>query len=705
MFKKLTIILIIPVALVAGIFLFRVQNNKEIEAAAAPREGLVGYWTLNQNDINGTTAYDRSGNGFNATLTSSPTNATGKIREGLNFASSAYLNIPYTATTSLYADNAITFSAWVKPNTDPAAYDCIVGTTTNGGFNNGYALYWIGNSWRFFVNLYTSNVAFTAAVYPASDRNWRHIVGTYDKNAGSNQINIYVDGVKGTPGTLAVPISYGASPPFTIGKCGGYAQYFKSIIDDVRIYNRALSAQEVANLYNSAKTSFAQAPVRASSTPVSGGKLVGWWTMDANDTSSLNIYDKSGQGNTANAQGTAIAAGKINQARNQTSNTAILLNSNVVLGSSSSLSIWFQATAAPPIMIAGKSTDALPYVYFLNATSIALETDTGAFASFSFPAINIGTWNHLVVTRSGGTSRIYLNGVESTSGGQSLAGDITINEFGAYGGAAYYWRGLFDDVRIYNYALSAQDVANLYNAAAQKYTAAPPRQGLVGWWTLDQNDIRYAGTATTTFDKSGNQNTGTFSIGANTYGATSTQGRIGQALNFDGQNDQILISDPGTNSILDITSTITISAWGKWNTGGSNGDSYLLGKGTDMYDLLVYQADNGKVTFYATGLSSPYSVKTNGAYNDNKWHLFTGTYDSAGGSNNMKIYVDGALENQATRTGTISTDNVSLGIGVLGAATGYRWNGSLDDVRIYNRVLSAAEVSALYQSAAKNYVK
>jgi len=74
------------------------------------------------------------------------------------------------------------------------------------------------------------------------------------------------------------------------------------------------------------------------------------------------------------------------------------------------------------------------------------------------------------------------------------------------------------------------------------------QDGLVGYWNMDSNDIY----GSTLYDKSGIENNGTI------YGATSTLGKIKQALSFDGEDDYVEVPD---NSTLDITDEITIEVW------------------------------------------------------------------------------------------------------------------------------------------------
>ena len=103
----------------------------------------------------------------------------------------------------------------------------------------------------------------------------------------------------------------------------------------------------------------------------------------------------------------------------------------------------------------------------------------------------------------------------------------------------HYFGKLADEVRVYNRALSPQEVRYHYN-----------RGGPVAYWKFDE------GTGTTTYDGSGNNKTGQMITVASS--PTWVSGKYGSALNFDGTNDYIQVAD---NSTLDITDAITLEAW------------------------------------------------------------------------------------------------------------------------------------------------
>lgn len=187
-------------------------------------------------------------------------------------------------------------------------------------------------------------------------------------------------------------------------------------------------------------------------------------------------------------------------------------------------------------------------------------------------------------------------------------------------------------------------------------------------------------------DTSGNNNSG-LNNGA-TCGAT---GKLNTALSFNGTNNYISI--PDANS-LDLTTNISVSAWVYAN-------SYplwatILGKTTsgswaNGYGLAHYTGTND-IHFWVTSYSSTNAVAT---VPTGGWHHIIGTYDGS----IIKIYLDGVQQDSRPRTGAISTNNSALNIGCANSGA-YFWNGRIDEVAVFNRALTATEVSDIYKRGA-----
>lgn len=203
--------------------------------------------------------------------------------------------------------------------------------------------------------------------------------------------------------------------------------------------------------------------------------------------------------------------------------------------------------------------------------------------------------------------------------------------------------------------------------------------GLVGYWKMDE------GTGTSASDSSGNGNNGVWS-GSGTHYVT---GKIGAyAGQFNGTDDSVDLGNP--NALM--PSYVSISAWFKTTGTGAE----LVRKRLYGYSLELIPGDQttpvGGVTFWiynSTGVQ--YAALPSQTYNNGQWHQAVGVYDGSA----VTLYIDGA--HIATQNaGTIYYGLGSISLGKDGDYNGGFFNGSLDDVRIYNRTLSQTEVSNLY---------
>jgi len=212
-----------------------------------------------------------------------------------------------------------------------------------------------------------------------------------------------------------------------------------------------------------------------------------------------------------------------------------------------------------------------------------------------------------------------------------------------------------------------------------------PMDGLVSWWRMD--DTNQTGEGALVEDYM-NRNNGTAYGNASQTGFDS--GYMGLAFEFDGDGDYI---DCGKPMIL-TNSPLTYSAWVKTSQpagtvierGAGSRGAQLVVNGT--YGEFSYRYDSSTVTTI-TGISS---------INDNEWHFLVGTIN---GSGNMSLYVDGALEAEGTSSLMPGDPVRGLTIGGIGSGAVYvdaALNGTIDEVMIYNRSLSANEIQDIYNS-------
>lgn len=203
--------------------------------------GLLGYYPFNGN------ALDESGNGKNGAVTSA-TLATDRFGNANSAYSFNGTTAVITTTLNTVTTGKISYCAWVKtPGSPNNGYmGMVYARSTQGLGGNGLTIYNTNNVVSDYSagNSTINNVIYS---YPnIVNNNWHYLVGTYDGSV----IKLYIDGVLQQQKNLSFKLSVDAN--FKIGQddIAGYARYYNGLIDDVRIYDRPLTANEVSLLYN-----------------------------------------------------------------------------------------------------------------------------------------------------------------------------------------------------------------------------------------------------------------------------------------------------------------------------------------------------------------------------------------------------------------------------------------------------------------------
>ncbi len=201
--------------------------------------------------------------------------------------------------------------------------------------------------------------------------------------------------------------------------------------------------------------------------------------------------------------------------------------------------------------------------------------------------------------------------------------------------------------------------------------------GMVGRWHFDEN------SGTTAGDSSGNGNDGTIN------GATWTTGKCGSALRFDGSSDWV---DCGDDASL-VPTNISFEAWIKpFNPGGSWQSIIANSPEGGKYNYWLYlQGNDLKLSAYSP--TYPDLVVSNVVPTANVWYHVAFTAVKGG---TMEIFVNGDQVGSKTAGSSLWTGGHTT-ISDLRPDRNIRFNGIIDEVRIYNRVLSPEEIKAHYE--------
>lgn len=230
----------------------------------------------------------------------------------------------------------------------------------------------------------------------------------------------------------------------------------------------------------------------------------------------------------------------------------------------------------------------------------------------------------------------------------------------------------------------------------------------VAWWCPSLDD---AGNGTTTLnDESGNGHTGTLTnmeVGSD-WVANTENGGV-RALSFDGTNEDVSIPDSsdftfGNSGSID--SPFSISAWVKLNSFGANKGA-IVSKGTDNSPFnmeWIFLCDSSSKLFmsmYDNGTSHTIKATATNALATATWYHVVATYDGLSDEAGIQFYIDGVAETMVPGfAGTYlamhnKTSTLNIGSSIKDSIYDRWWDGLLDDIRIYDRVPTADEITHL----------
>ncbi|MDP2668785.1 MAG: LamG domain-containing protein [bacterium] len=506
--------------------------------------------------------------------------------------------------------------------------------------------------------------------------------------------------------------------------------------------------------------------------------LVGYWSFNGADIANVTAFDRSGQGNNGTLSpppaggGPVRAIGKIGQALSFDG-----VNDWINAGNSSTLSFsaadskfTLAAWVKPDTNSANLNTIISRYIGTGNQRQWAfVTTATGQIkiiisedgidsnvSIVSVPVLQLGTWSHVAVTMNISTDvfKMYINGAEVSITGSApiaalFASTGNVNIGNRKDGTEGPWDGLLDDVRVYNRALTADEIKRLYKIGATlkintSINNDSLANGLVGYWTMNAPDV----AGTTAYDRSGNAKNGSAlgqdispigligwwkldgassgSIANNTTvgfedasgsgnngiaknngtGMAWTAGKIGLgAVDFDGVDDYA-----STTNLAGITNTtpFSVSFWRNSTDDSVRGCMVCTARSDSPYDgVWVQMETNHSITFAIDGTPGTKSrnIRSTATPGLNTWHHIVATYDGSDTIGGLKLYVNGVSGYTTvgdTGSGTIT--NRSWRIGAAQDPIGNYFKGKIDEVRIYNRALSAAEISQLYNYGLPRFV-
>ena len=662
--------------------------------------GLVGWWKMDDSgvDAEGETSTDSSGNSNTGTLygdngvgdngTGLDCTASGKFGTGCNLDGTD----DYVSTSngnSVKGLSQVTIAAWL--NLSGSGERIIYTEPINSGQSIRFRLeITSGNKLNLTGRAPDSGsaVSWSTGNSTLSTGTLYHVVAVYD--AVSDSVSLYLNGNLDINSANTLD-PFDNTNPFSVPKIGtnaaADASFFNGTIDEVRIYNRALSPVEVSRLYN-----WAPGPV-------------GYWKMD--EGSGTDANDSSGNSNT----GTLTNSPSWSQGKFGSAVSFAGGNQHIIRADDSdfdfaddadvTLTTWFKHTTASAQEIILSKYNEAGYKIIMEADgdiTCALDydgtwtpTDSATSTAATYDDNN---WHHVACVKIGASSlNLYIDGILITTNSSITATNTLTNSDPLYLGidadaTSNDFTGSLDDVKIYNYARTPGQIVEDMNASHP--APGSPVGSPVGYWKIDE------GYGTNVNDTSENNNDLTMSTASWT-----NSGKFGKAWNGDGT----IWMSRSNDADLDFSATedFTISGWFKSDssTNPANGIEYLLATTTGNTDAgyAIYANTNGTICFGIdddTTWGPDVSSCSASDFYDGNWHHVVAVRNVT--TDTTKIYID-ALEKDSdtdTTTATLDGDNVFyLGDfdGDNNATTGIEeFAGDIDEVKIFRLALTADQV-------------
>ena len=589
-----------------------------------------------------------------------------------------------------------TLSFWINGNSGYNGY--VFGKSgTNQGVVHAttthFYVYLSGNWW--------DNFNLVPAELPAGT--WKHVAIVRTTNGSSSSVTVYVNGTaiqtQSKTASFFLTTTTKVNQIGAMGTSGGYNGGFEGKLDEISFWNKSLSDTEVAAL----STAGAPANLMALSAKPFYYYPLGEFAGNSGELGGT----PSGQTNSWKFPNQAIK----DYVFDFVSSDYITMGNILTKDGSTAFSIsgWIKYTGAGTMMIVS-TQDASGIGYLLHTGNFAgvklcwypCIASGGNIQVRTSNAYNDGNWHNILATYDGSGNasgaKIYVDGTLDTNiitdtftGTSSSTGPFQIS---ARNGASFPFVGEVSNVAVWNSDQSTNR-DNIYNNGSPQsiYTTTPE-----AWWKLNAATSSYnPSTSTWTITDSAGSNNGT----STTLPSTSL---IPSDLQFESPYSNFSLDFDGTNW-LDLTSSLTslnvstafsVSCWFKIST-NTNYDHIIAaptGWNTWSSGFGLYCNGSG-VRFWVDQWNDPSNQHvSSGSLNNDQWYHAVCTFNTTSG---LKLYINAGTAITSAGTNFTGLSN-NIYIASAGSNSGYAFNGSIDEVAIWNSELTASQVNQVYNN-------
>ncbi|RZS82758.1 concanavalin A-like lectin/glucanase superfamily protein [Motilibacter rhizosphaerae] len=648
-----------------------------------PTNGALGIWSfdsLNAGQSTASTAYDDSGAANSLVL------GGGARIDSTGHAGSALATTADGAVTSssvpFHTNASFTASTWVWLTDAESSWRTAL--AARGAAGSAFFLQYNSQvgKWSFVATRSDANAPVADSAIGTSTpqtRTWTLLTGVFDATAGT--ISLYVNGT--LESTVAHTTTWDAQTAVYAGQnwYGSQAvDQWRGRIDDATVWQRALSGSEVSTLAGGGSVS-------------STGLALSWSMAEGTGTTTA---DGSGSGVTGTLTGGATwLSGRVG------GTYAVAMGGGHADATRSDLDITKPFTVAAWVFLKGTST------HFQTAVSVPdgpawdgawLQADSSGkwrFAMSNLAAYNASgtsdnaissasaatnTWVYLTGVYTGTQLLLYVNGTQDGSIAhtqtQASTGPLRLGQAISDASTSDQWTGSVDDVRVWQRAFTASDVTAVTTAVGQPPATEYPLDG---------------GSGTTVADASAHGNLGTVT-GAVTWSSGSATTSMGAHLEFPGSTSAYV---SGAKQAVRTDQTFTVGAWVRPTATGAYRTAVAeYGSTAPAFNLQATSSGNWSFTMLSQDTAAPSAYASfGGAPVVGQWTYLTGVYDATAGT--ATLWINGVAQSPATVSARFNGANLRVGGSLYAGASVDGWSGGIDDVRLWQRALSSAEITAL----------
>lgn len=636
--------------------------------------------TTNHNGTwSGTEAYDSSG----------------YLGSAGSFNGSSYILLDDINSTD-FTPTEYTISAWFKTTSTSKS---IISTDAGGSPLSTMTRIFINSSGILTYDPFNISARLTGTSV-VNDGNWHFVCVNTDS---SGNTKLYVDNVLEASGTGG-GVNFRLETWIGCTDSGTYStitrsNFFNGLIDQVRIFDRVISDSEVATL-------FAETQATASSiNPLNEGQGVALYNLDYDASDAGGLYDGTPTDVTFGVDGNINYGARFNGSSSN-------IYTNLYQERIGSFSFWMKRDSTPSsneMLIAYNGSSSSLKGFFTQLQTdgnirLVMNKGTSGANGLSIYSSGVntcdGNWHHIVaawdITTQGSTnSYLYIDGNFNVSGtadeGNWTSGNSSDTYLFGSGSTSnsQVFEGDLDQVRIFSSALTSTQVSTLHAEQACVHTA-----------TTTNDDLPVTNAAYYKLDNSAEDEKGS-------YDGTETDieyrfGRYGQAAVFNGSSSEISLP----TSLVNSQNTFTVSLWAKTNTNTNYSYLFSFGKTSDSDGFGLARANSSTTSGGLNGTTLAAEelylnvgssfIGINFTVDEGIWNHFAVSYTGS----TAKIYVNGNLRQTYTNAQGIP----SLGIDASGNAayigryvgTAFRWNGNIDQFRVFHSILTDDQVTELY---------